>query len=130
MTSAGRELAKGGRLSQYVAPARFCVQLPVLAVIAGALAGCASGGGQDLASTAFASPGKFSLYTCADLQRTYKTTKEREQELVQMMGLAAQSTGGEFINAIAYRSDHARVRSELRLLTEAANEKHCTIENK
>jgi hypothetical protein len=96
--------------------------------LATGLAGCASVG--ESLGTAMASPGKYNLYTCKEIEDRARTTRAREQELQQLMARSAQGPGGEFINVIAYQSDYVRARSDLKLLAETAAQKQCTTDSK
>ena len=46
-------------------------------------------------------------------------------ELEQLMARAAQGAGGEFVNAIAYRSEYLQAQGELEVLAKTAAAKQC-----
>jgi hypothetical protein len=55
--------------------------------------------------------------------------KIREQELKQLMNRAEQSTGGAFVNVIAYKADYVAVTEELKVIEGTMRVKKCRPEN-
>ena len=70
-------------------------------------------------------PGKFDHLTCQDVADREKTVRERYIELEQLMARSAQGVGGEFVNAVAYRTDYLLASGELKVLAQAAADKNC-----
>lgn len=113
----------------FVAVPRHVAGIAGALALASLLAGCASTG-EDFTTTALAAPGKFNLYTCKEIEEKARATQAREQELQQLMARAGQGPGGDIVSAIAYRSDYAKARSELKLLADTAAEKQCATSSK
>ena len=76
-------------------------------------------------STALANPGKYDLYTCADIATAATAARSQEQELRQLMERAERGPAGSMVSAMAYRTDHMRARADLKLLADAAAKKNC-----
>ena len=93
------------------------------------LAACGSISEQT-ASSAFTSPGKYDIYTCQDIADLTLVLRKKQIELEQLMARSSQGAGGEFVNAIAYRSDYAQTRADLAELSRAAADKQCAIDSK
>jgi hypothetical protein len=100
----------------------------VLLAVAG-LAGCGSVSERSLAG-AFTSPGKYDIYTCADIERQMGAVLKRQTELEQLMSRASQGAGGEFVNTIAYRGEYSQGRGDLAELTRAKADKQCAVDSK
>jgi hypothetical protein len=101
----------------------------VLALSGGALlSACSSAGDSRL--TLFADPGLYDFYSCEQIVGQQKYWASREQELKQLMARTEQSTGGAFVNAIAYQTDYVSAREQLQVLAATARAKNCpTAEN-
>jgi hypothetical protein len=111
------------RLNFRVKPLLGC---GVAVVLAAGLAGCGSVG--TLADgDAFVSPNKYAMYTCPDLNDRAKVVRARQVELEQVMDRASQGAGGELVNAIAYRTEYAQTRGEMRVLAKAEEERQCAV---
>jgi hypothetical protein len=93
----------------------------LLGLLVLALVGCSA----VTEETAFALPGKYDLFACSDLARAANSTRQREQELQQLMTRAEQGPAGTLVNAMAYRTDHMRARADLKLLADTAAKKNC-----
>ena len=65
--------------------------------------------------TVFADPGQYEFLNCEQLAAQRTTRKAREQELKLLMDRAEQSTGGAFVNLIAYKSDYVTAQEDLNL---------------
>ena len=98
-------------------------------VLALGLAGCATSGGITDGGDALVSPNKYAMYNCPDLTDRVKAVRARQVELEQVMDRASQGAGGELINAIAYRTEYAQTRGELRLLAKAEEERQCAVQS-
>lgn len=96
-------------------------------LLASALAGCGTISEQSV--SAFASPGKYAIYTCKDIDERAAETRTRQIELEQLMARASQGAGGEFINAVAYRTEYLQARGDLTELKKAAADKQCATES-
>jgi hypothetical protein len=75
--------------------------------------------------TIFADPGKYEYFSCELLSTSRKTWAERELELKLLMDRAEQSSGGAFVNMIAYQSDYVAAREELKVIDETRRAKRC-----
>jgi uncharacterized protein YceK len=105
---------------------RLLLGFAAVVFLATGLAGCGSVG--SLAEgDAFVAPNKYAMYTCPELNDRAKAVQARQVELEQVMDRAAQGAGGAFVNAIAYRTEYAQTRGELRLLAKAEEERHCAV---
>jgi hypothetical protein len=89
-----------------------------------ALAGCS---GSEQVASLVVQPGKYSAYNCQQLSSRGREITQRERELKDLMSRASQKAGGDLVSAIAYRSDYAVVRGELKELDQTAAEKNCPI---
>jgi hypothetical protein len=98
-------------------------------LLAALLPGCASLS-EDMAARATIAPGKYSVYTCKDLEDRTRVVRNRELELEQLMARSAQGAGGQVVNAIAYQSEYLQARGEIKLLAQAAAEKQCSTQSK
>jgi len=98
-------------------------------VLAAGLAGCGTIG-EGTTGSAFTSPGKYNMYTCQDIERSFLTLRARQVELEQLMGRASQGAGGELVNTIAYRGEYAQRTGELNELAKAKADKQCATESK
>lgn len=99
----------------------------VLVLVALSLSGLAGCGtiSEQTAETALVAPGRYTIYTCGEIESRMKSSRARALELEQVMARSAQATGGEFINVIAYRSEYLQVRGQLRAMAETAAERNC-----
>jgi hypothetical protein len=100
-----------------------------LVLAAAGLAGCGSIS-ERTAAAAFTSPGKYNLYTCQDIEKSFLTLRARQIELEQLMGRASQGVGGELVNTIAYRGEYSQRTGELNELAKAKADKQCATESK
>ena len=95
----------------------------VAAVCAAAfVAGCSYN--DDMAS-AIVAPGKYQLYTCADLTIRGRDAAKRERELKALMEKSEQGSGGALVNVLAYRTEYLTARGELMQMEAAASAKNC-----
>jgi len=93
------------------------------------LIGCA-GASNNFAGTMMVAPGAYSAYDCAQLENTERALRGRITELEQLMARASKGAGGDFVNAISYRSDYDYTRGQrAELMREAAN-KNCSAQSK
>jgi hypothetical protein len=84
----------------------------------------------DGATNAFVAPGKYEYHNCEQLDATGRGLHGREQELMDLMARAAQSQAGEFIGAVAYRTELMQTRGQLKQIAEVAEQKNCTLQSK
>jgi hypothetical protein len=77
-------------------------------------------------ATMFADPGKYEFHNCEQLAEQRRVGKVREQELKQLMNRAEQSTGGAFVNVIAYKGDYVAITEELRVIEGTMRVKKCS----
>ncbi len=94
-------------------------KMAMCAAAACALAACSNA--EDL----FVSPGKYAVYTCKELETEGRATVTRERELKGLMGKASQGSGGELVNALAYRNQYLSTQGQLKQLEQTALEKKC-----
>jgi hypothetical protein len=93
------------------------------------LAGCGALS-DDAAGRAMMAPGRFDVYACANIEQAMLASRNRRIELEQLMARSSQSPGGEFVNALAYRTEYVQVNGELQELAKAAADKKCAAESK
>jgi len=100
------------------------------AVLLGAvLSGCSTAA--DHVSAVFsASPGKYDVYSCNDLEAMTKSFRARRTDLEQLMARSSQSAGGGFINFIAYRTEYEQAATNLEELSRARADKQCSVGSK
>ena len=92
-------------------------------VISTLLAACTSALEQ---LTVFTDPAKYDFYNCEQLAAQRTARKLREEELKSLMDKAEQSTGGTFVNVIAYKGDYTEVQEDLKLIERTARTKKCS----
>jgi hypothetical protein len=76
--------------------------------------------------TVFADPGRYEFHNCEQLAEQRRGGKKREQELKQLMDRAERSTGGAFVNVIAYKGDYVAVTEELKVIEGTMRVKKCS----
>jgi hypothetical protein len=84
----------------------------------------------EVASKAIVSPGRYDVYPCANIEARIKEVRERRIELEQLMARSSQSAGGEFVNAIAYRTEYVQSGGDLEELARASADKKCAVDSK
>ena len=89
------------------------------------LAACASSALEN-PFTAFADPGQYEFLNCEQLAAQRTARQAREQELKLLMDKAEQSTGGAFVNLIAYKSDYITAQEDLKVIEATAHVKKCS----
>jgi hypothetical protein len=94
-----------------------------------ALAGCGTIS-DEVGGRVAVSPGKYDIYPCPNIEARIIDTKRRRIELEQLMARSSQSAGGEFINAIAYRTEYVQTGGDLEELARASAEKKCAVDSK
>jgi hypothetical protein len=94
-----------------------------------ALAGCGTISDQ-VGGRAAVSPGKYDIYPCPNIEARILDTQRRRTELEQLMARSSQSPGGEFVNAIAYRTEYVQTGGDLEELARASSEKKCAVDSK
>jgi hypothetical protein len=82
------------------------------------------------ASHVFVAPGKFDYHNCAQLAESGRGLREREQELSELMARAAETRAGEFVGAVAYRTELMQTRGQIKQIAEVSAQKNCAIESK
>jgi hypothetical protein len=96
-----------------------------LALAALTLAGCATSDSDDSAARFLVAPGKFRLYNCEHIKIETARVVTRQRELEALMARSAAGSGGEFVNAVAYRPEYLSLRGEMIDLQRTAQEKKC-----
>ena len=94
-----------------------------------ALVGCGTISDQ-VGGRAVVSPGKYGIYPCSNIEARILTVQKRRTELEQLMARSSQSPGGEFVNAIAYRTEYVESGGDLEELARASSEKKCAVDSK
>jgi hypothetical protein len=89
----------------------------------GLLAGCASTG--DVGGMLLVTHDKYTAFTCDEIAKQRANFAVRERELSALSQKAEAAPGGMIVNAVAYSTDLAHVRAELRAADYAAQEKTC-----
>ena len=104
---------------------RFVVAM--VAFAGACLAGCATQNGapDDSLSSYMVSPGKYQLYSCAQITALEPPFRTREGELVVLIAKAESGPGGAIAATLAYRSEYLQVRGELTELGKATAAKNC-----
>jgi hypothetical protein len=64
---------------------------------------------------------------CEQLAAQRTARKARAQELKLLMDKAEQSTGGAFVNLIAYRGEYVTAQDDLKVIEATARIKKCNI---
>src|SRR5262249_10828722 len=78
------------------------------------LAACASA--LENPFTVFADPGQYEFLDCEQLAAQRAGRQARAQELKLLMDKAEQSTGGAFVNVVAYKSDCVAAQEDLKVI--------------
>ena len=89
------------------------------------LAACASST-LETPFTVHADPGQYEFHNCEQLAAARTARKAREQELKLLMDRAEQSTGGDFVNLIAYKADYVTAQEDLKVIEATARVKKCS----
>ena len=90
------------------------------------LAACASSA-LESPFTVFADPGQYEFLNCEQLAAQRTARKARAQELKLLMDKAEQSSGGAFVNLIAYRGEYVTAQEDLKVIEATARIKKCNM---
>ena len=93
------------------------------------LVGCA-GASSDFAGSMMVAPGSYNAYDCVQLEQTERVLRGRIAELEQLMARASKGAGGDFVNAISYRSDYEYARGQHAEVMRTAANKNCPAQSK
>jgi hypothetical protein len=115
-------------LSWVLSCVRSCAQSCAALTLALGLAGCGSIS-DEAAGRAMMAPGRYGSFPCPNIDERIQAVRTRRIELEQLMARSSQSAGGEFVNAIAYRSEYVQTGGELQELARAAADKKCAAES-
>jgi hypothetical protein len=98
-------------------------------IVAGFLAACSEGSSFTTGNpvTVFADPGEFEFYSCEQLLPQRNALVTRAHDLKLLMDKAGQSTGGAFVNVIAYEADYMTAREQIKVIEETARIKKCNF---
>jgi hypothetical protein len=107
---------------------RWTLRAGATVLLMAVLTGCA-GWSERTVTSALVNPGKYEFHSCEAIKSSIRTQRARQSELEQLMAKSAQSFGGEFVNAIAYRSEHLRTRGEIDVLVKTAEDKQCITQS-
>lgn len=98
--------------------------IAVAAALMGAgLCGCSMS--DEGASRFFVAPGKYSIYSCAQIADQMKISITRQNELEMLMARAGDDSAGRVVSDFAYKPEYISVKGEVRELRLAAIEKNC-----
>ena len=75
-------------------------------------------------------PGRYDAFPCPNIDERIQAVRTRRIELEQLMARSSQSAGGEFVNALAYRSEYVQTGGELQELAKASADKKCAAESR
>jgi hypothetical protein len=102
---------------------------PLASIVAGFLAACSEGSSFTTGNpvTVFADPGEFEYYSCDQLLPQRNALLTRAHDLKLLMDKAGQSTGGAFVNVIAYEADYVTAREQVKVIEETARIKKCNF---
>jgi len=98
------------------------VLLALIALVT-TLTGCAEIG--DSISPAFADPGKYEIWDCAQLGPERKAIATRLEELQRMMAKAQTGAGGAVVSEMVYRNDYIAAQGQQKLAEEAWRRNKC-----
>ena len=102
--------------------------LVAIVLLAATLSGCAGspGGASDETTGRFlVAPGKFALYSCAEIADRAADNAKRQHELERLMTKAGADSGGRLVSSMAYRPEYLEKRGEMVELRRVAAEKDC-----
>jgi hypothetical protein len=108
-------------------PARPAALMAGLTFAGLSLAGCSSQGPapDDRLGSLLVTPGKYSLYNCAQLAGPRTAQEIRKKELDALIGKAEAGPGGGVAATLAYRTEYAQVRGDLYEINKEAAAKNC-----
>jgi hypothetical protein len=86
------------------------------------LCGCAGG---DMAASLLVAPGKYDHLTCQQVTDRQKVAAARQKELKGLIDKAEREAAGVVVSALAYQTEYATARGDVRLLNETARRKEC-----
>jgi hypothetical protein len=91
--------------------------------------GCGSLG--DNAASMIVAPGKYEYYSCEQLNTAGRPLIERERELTELNAKAVSGgPGGEFVGALAYRSELTQTRGQLKQIADVSARKNCSLQSR
>ena len=111
-----------------VSAARRLLGAAGMALLTAIVSGC-SGLSEQTVGSVLTSPGKYEFHDCQDIQSNIRNRRNRQAELERLMAQASQGFGGEFVSAIAYRSEYVKNRGEIDVLVRTADEKQCVTQS-
>jgi len=117
LSSAGTSNETGADLAGYRIRGLPAALLSVM--VSTALSGCGSITAET-GTSALVAPGRYDVYTCADIDRQVQASQKRKAELEQLMGRASEGAGGAIASTIAYRGEYLQTRDELGELSHAS----------
>jgi hypothetical protein len=74
--------------------------------------------------------GPLRSFPCPNIDDRIQAVRTRRIELEQLMARSSQSAGGEFVNALAYRSEYVQTGGEMQELAKASSDKKCAAESR
>mgnify|MGYP001600961519 CR=1 FL=1 len=103
---------------------KFLIAFILLAMLSGC-AGSPSGASDETLGRFLVAPGKFALYTCAEIADRVTANIARQHVLEGLMAKAGAGTGGRMVSSVAYRPEYLELRGEMVELRRVAAEKNC-----
>jgi len=89
-----------------------------------ALGGCAPDSG-NVGATFMADRLKYELYDCKQMENQMNALMAEERRLRDLIARAEQDTGGAIVAAVAYKTDYAKTRADMKVLGEAQQRRDC-----
>ena len=101
---------------------KFLIAFILLASLAGCT-GSPSGSSDETFGRILFAPGKFALYTCAEIADRVTVIIARQRVLEGLMAKAGAGTDGRLVSSVAYRPEYLELRGEMVELRRVAAEK-------
>lgn len=90
------------------------------------LAGCSTREpGEGMAGRFFVAPGKFTNFSCAQLEIRANGVAGRRKQLDQLMTKASVTADGRLVSVLAYQAEYTETGADLAELRRAAAAKEC-----
>ena len=70
-------------------------------------------------------PGKYDFYSCEQIAGRLKTSAAREKELKGLIDKAERDASGVVVSVLAYQTEYATARGDVKLLRDTAQRKQC-----
>ena len=103
---------------------KFLIAFSLLAALLGCT-GSPSGSSDETFGRILFAPGKFALYTCAEVADRVTANIARQHVLEGLMAKAGAGSGGRLVSSMTYRPEYLELRGEMVELRRVAAEKNC-----